>query len=67
MRLTVGHAMRSHSRIDDQLDIPNPSPPAAGDYLVPVPIQTALKAALYLGMCEAGITSLLLADTLQLE
>ncbi|NEO62304.1 MAG: hypothetical protein F6J98_18435 [Moorea sp. SIO4G2] len=47
MRLTVGHAMRSHSRIDDQLDIPNPSSPAGGDYLVSVPIQTALKAALY--------------------
>ncbi|NEO72860.1 MAG: hypothetical protein F6K52_26150 [Moorea sp. SIO3H5] len=42
------------ARIDDQLDIPNPSSPEGGDYLVPVPIQTALKAALYLAMCETG-------------
>ncbi|NEP36994.1 type II toxin-antitoxin system HicB family antitoxin [Moorena sp. SIO3B2] len=55
------------ARIDDQLDIPNPSPPAGGDYLVPVPIQTALKAALYLAMCEAGITSLQLAHTLNTD
>ncbi|NEP28422.1 hypothetical protein [Moorena sp. SIO3I6] len=46
---------------------PIPHPVAGGDYLVPVPIETALKAALYLAMCEAGITSLQLADTLQLE
>ncbi len=52
------------ARIDDQLDIPNPSPPKGGEYLVPVPIQTALKAALYLAMGEAGITKVQLARTL---
>ncbi|NEO74387.1 hypothetical protein [Moorena sp. SIO3H5] len=46
---------------------PIPHPVAGGDYLVSVPIQTALKAALYLGISEPGITSLQLAHTLQLE
>jgi antitoxin HicB len=32
-------------RIDDKLEIPQPSPPENQEYLVAVPAQTALKAA----------------------
>jgi antitoxin HicB len=52
------------ARIDDQLDIPEPSLIGAGEYSVAVPIQTALKAALYLGMRSKGITKVHLASAL---
>ncbi|GAA6620848.1 type II toxin-antitoxin system HicB family antitoxin [Scytonema sp. NUACC26] len=38
------------ARIDDKLDIPEPSSVCTGEYKVAVPVQTALKAALYLAM-----------------
>ncbi|QYX33589.1 type II toxin-antitoxin system HicB family antitoxin [Sphaerospermopsis torques-reginae] len=53
-------------RIDDQLDIPQPSLSNTGEYLVPVPIQTALKAALYLAMREHKMTQLQLASILNI-
>jgi antitoxin HicB len=52
------------ARIDDKLDIPEPSPVRVGEYRVSVPIQTALKAALYLAMRSKGITKVHLASAL---
>jgi antitoxin HicB len=43
------------ARIDDRGEIPLPSSPMADDATVAVPITTALKAALYLAVREAGI------------
>lgn len=42
-------------RIDDHGMIPPPSAPEYGEYPVALPIQTALKASLYLALQEAGI------------
>lgn len=42
-------------RIDDHKPIPFPSRTEPGEYWVAVPIQTALKATLYLAMREANI------------
>ena len=36
--------------------IPSPTRCERGEYLVPVPLQTAMKAALYLAMQESGIS-----------
>lgn len=44
------------ARLDDRREIPLPSPAAAGEYAVAVPIQTALKAALYLALRETGVS-----------
>jgi antitoxin HicB len=43
------------ARIDDRAEIPLPSSPRADETTVAVPIATALKAALYLAVREAGI------------
>jgi antitoxin HicB len=43
------------ARIDDRAEIPLPSSPQAHEAPVAVPIATALKAALYLAVREAGI------------
>ena len=43
------------ARIDDRAEIALPSSPRAGEETVAVPIATALKAALYLAVREAGI------------
>lgn len=51
----------------DDLDIPRPSRPMRGERLVPVPIQTALKAALVLEMRRAGITRVELARRLEVD
>ncbi|MEA5578783.1 type II toxin-antitoxin system HicB family antitoxin [Anabaena sp. UHCC 0451] len=53
-------------RIDDKLDIPQPSLSNNREYLVPVPIQTALKAALYLAMREHKMTQVQLASILNI-
>lgn len=44
--------------------IPEPSRLRGGEHLVPVPAQTAAKAALYLALGEAGITKAQLAARL---
>lgn len=44
------------ARIDDVGGIPQPSPRLAGEHAVAVPIQTALKAALYLALRSGGIS-----------
>jgi len=48
-------------RIMDNLDIPQTSPPRRGERMISVPIQTALKTALYLEMRETGTTRVELA------
>ena len=54
-------------RIMDGLGIPAPSPAKRGERLVAVPIQTALKTALYLAIRERGITRVDLARRLQID
>ncbi|MDD1418910.1 type II toxin-antitoxin system HicB family antitoxin [Dolichospermum sp. ST_sed1] len=54
-------------RIDDKLEIPQPSHPKNQEYLVAVPAQTAIKAALYLAMREKGISKVQLASTLNIH
>jgi len=53
-------------RIDDHRQIPLPSAPEPGEYLVAVPIQTALKAGLYLAMQESGMSVAELAKKLRI-
>ena len=53
--------------IDDKLNIPNPSAMQQGEYLVSIPIQTALKASLYLTMRETGVTKVELARILEID
>ena len=43
-------------RIEDGLDIPTPSRAKRGERMVPTPITTALKAAVYLAMCEQQVS-----------
>lgn len=52
------------ARIDDGRDVPPPSAVLPGEYGVAVPIQTALKAALYLAVREAGVSKSELARRL---
>lgn len=52
------------ARIMDSLEIPVPTKARRGERLVAVPLQTALKSALYLAMQEAGITRVELARRL---
>jgi antitoxin HicB len=55
------------ARIDDNLDIPPSSEAEEGEFMIHVPIVTALKAALYLAVREAGITKVQLAKTLNTD
>jgi antitoxin HicB len=55
------------ARIDDRAEIPLPTSPRAGEPTVAVPIATALKAALYLAMREAGIGTSELARRLDVH
>ncbi|MBI3393440.1 MAG: type II toxin-antitoxin system HicB family antitoxin [Nitrospirae bacterium] len=55
------------ARIMDGMDIPSPSVSKRGERLVPVPVQTALKAALYLEMRSAGISRVGLARRLGMD
>ena len=48
-------------RIDDNEEIPSPSRKQNAEQIVAVPLHTAMKAALYLAMKEAGISKLELA------
>ncbi|MEC4816096.1 MAG: type II toxin-antitoxin system HicB family antitoxin [Scytonema sp. PMC 1069.18] len=50
------------ARIDNKLDVPEASQPEGGEYLVSVPVQTALKAALYIAMREKGMTKMQLVS-----
>lgn len=48
----------------DRVDIPVPSRPKVGQRLVPVPAQTAAKAAVYLALRDAGMSKVELAKRL---
>jgi antitoxin HicB len=54
-------------RILSDLEIPKASAPRRGEQMIPVPIQTALKAALYSEMRRAAITRVELARRLGLD
>lgn len=54
-------------RILSGLDVPSASKPRRGERTVAVPVQTALKAALYLAMRERGITRVELARRLRID
>jgi len=47
--------------------IPNPTRRKGNESLVPVPLQTAMKAALYLSMRESGISKVELAQQLHIH
>ncbi len=47
--------------------IPSPTRCERGEYLVPVPLQTAMKAALYLAMQESGISKVELSRQLHVH
>jgi len=51
-------------RIDDGEEIPPPSRKQKGEHLVAVPVHTAMKAALYLAMKDAGLSKSELARRL---
>lgn len=55
------------ARIDDRLDIPEPSDLLEGEYLVAVPMQTALKAAVMLAMSESKMNQVQLANALKVH
>jgi antitoxin HicB len=54
-------------RIMDDLDIPAPSKPKRGERPIAVPVQTALKGALYLALRERGMTRVELARRLGID
>jgi antitoxin HicB len=54
-------------RIEDGLDIPAPTRPKRGERMVPAPITTALKAAVYLAMREQGVSKSELARRLDVD
>lgn len=54
-------------RIMEGLEIPSGTAPKRGERSIAVPVQTALKAALYLAMREAGITRVELARRLKID
>ncbi|WP_107667603.1 type II toxin-antitoxin system HicB family antitoxin [Cyanothece sp. BG0011] len=55
------------ARIDDQRDIPIPSPLTEDEYKVYLPIQTALKASVYLAMKESSLSKVQLASLLNVD
>ena len=55
------------ARIDDHLDIPEPSDIQENEYLVTVPMQTALKAAVTLAMSESKMNQVQLANALKVD
>ncbi len=54
-------------RIDDGINIPEPSKQKKGEYNVSIPLQTAMKAALYLAIKDAGITKVELAKRINVN
>ncbi len=55
------------ARIDDNLDIPNPSFPLEAEYLVELPLTMVFKALLYLAFRENNINKTQLAHKLNLD
>ncbi len=58
-------AMAGRIRCGDA--IPSPARREEGEYFVPVPLHTAMKAALYLAMQESGISKVELSRQLQVH
>ncbi|MCC7483540.1 MAG: type II toxin-antitoxin system HicB family antitoxin [Burkholderiales bacterium] len=55
------------ARVEDGLDIPAPSRAKRGERMVPAPITTALKAAVYLAMREEGVSKSELARRMRVH
>ena len=55
------------ARIDDRLNIPEPSDMLENEYLVTVPMQTALKAAVTLALSESEMNKVQLANALEVD
>ena len=55
------------ARMLSGIDIPNATQPRRGERLVAVPIQTALKAALYIELRRTGTTRVALARRLHID
>lgn len=55
------------ARIDDNLDIPNPSSPLEAEYLVELPLTMVFKVLLYLAFRETNINKTQLAHKLNLD
>ena len=55
------------ARISDRLEIPEPSDVLDGEYLVTVPMQTALKAAVAIAMSESKMNQVKLAKALNVD
>ena len=56
-----------NARMYKNTPIPMPSSPLDGEHLVAVPLDTAIKAALYLAMQEQGVTKSELARRLHID
>ena len=56
-----------NSRMYRNAFIPAPSSPLIGEHLVAVPLDTAIKSALYLAMREQGVTKTELARRLHID
>lgn len=54
-------------RIQGDMNIPAPSRPQRGEKMVPVPLQTAMKATLYMAMKEAHVSEEELARHLHMN
>lgn len=54
-------------RVEDGLDIPAPTRAKHGERMIPTPITTALKAAVYLAMREQGVSKSELARRMQVH
>ena len=52
------------ARIDDRRDIPPPSEQLSHEHLVVVPLQTALKAALYIAIQDSGLPNTRIGELL---
>ena len=55
------------ARIDDNLDIPQPSVPKQGDYLVELPLTMVFKTLVYLTFRETAMSKTQLAHQLNLD
>lgn len=55
------------ARIDARLEIPEPTSLQAGEHNIVLPVQTALKATLYLSMKETAITKVQLAKLIEVD
>lgn len=54
-------------RLEDGMEIPEPSPPRPGEVLVIVPLETATKAALFAAVAESGMNRSALAKVVGLD